>query len=230
MAREDKTAITYSDNVIIRKYHPKDRQVIRTLCCNTAYFGESCESFFADGKLLADLIMKYNTDYEPEHIWVAEYEGKIVGYISACFNEARYSWIMLSKIIPFTFVKALIRGKIWSMKTYRLIVYNLKCFFSKETNLVKIDHERFPVHIHQNIKQGFRSKGIGSRLLIALLNEVEANKLPGIRFRALRQQPSFPFFEKYGFKQIDCKQVKSWESWFKKRPLYLMEYVREFNY
>lgn len=230
MTSEDKTAIEYSDNVVIRKYYSKDKEAVRTLCYNTAYFGESCEFFFPDEELLADLIMKYNIDYEPEHTWVAEYEGKIVGYVSACFNEARYSWIMLFRIIPPAFVRALIRGKIWSKKTYRLIAYNLKCLFSKEANLIKIDHKRFPVHIHQNIKQELRGKGIGSRLSIALLDEVETNKLSGIRFRALRQQSNFPFFEKYGFKQIDCKRVKSWELWLKKRPLYLMEYAKEFNY
>lgn len=229
MVIKDKTTIVYSDNIVIRKYCPEDRKAIRTLCCDTAYFGEPCEFFFPDRELLANLTMSYYIDYESEHTWVAEYEGRIVGYIAACFDETIYSRIMSLKIVPISLMQALIKRKIWSKKTCRLIVHNLKSFFLKETNLLEIDHRKFPVHIHQNIKQGFRDRGIGSRLLIALFDEVEKRKLPGIRFRALRQEPQFLFFEKYGFRRIDCKRIKTWEAWLKKKPLYLMEYGKSFN-
>lgn len=222
------TTTVYSDKVIIRKYESRDRQAVRRLCCNTAYFGEPCETFFPDRRLLADLVMNYFTDYEDQHIWIAEHEAEVVGYIAACFEETRHKRIMLFKIVPISLIRALIRGKIWSIKTYKLIAYSLKSFFLKETNLAKLDYKRFPVHIHQNIKKGFRGKGIGSRLLIALLNEVKENNLSGIRFKALRQEPEFLFFEKYGFKKYDCKRVKSWETWLRKAPLYLMAYGKEY--
>ncbi|NQT28407.1 MAG: GNAT family N-acetyltransferase [Candidatus Omnitrophica bacterium] len=228
MVRESMATVTYSDNILIRKYDSRDRKALEDICCDTAYFGEPCDFFFSDRRLLADLTIKYYLDYEPEHIWVAEYKNEAVGYVSACLDESRLSRIMPFKIIPFVFLKALIRGEIWSKRTGRLIVYNLKCFLSKEAVLQKIDRKKFPVYIHQNIKKEFRGRGIGSRLVMALLDEVEEQKLPGIRFRALRQEPRFLFFEKFGFKQIDCKRVKSWETWLKKKPLYFMEYGKEF--
>ncbi|MBU4140671.1 MAG: GNAT family N-acetyltransferase [Candidatus Omnitrophica bacterium] len=225
---KSRTKIVYSDGIAIRKYSPQDEQVVRTLCCDTAYFGEPCEAFFTDRELLADLIMKYYTDYEPEHLWIAEYIGEIVGYISACFDEAKCKSIMLFKIIPPSIIPALIRGKIWDRKTYKMIVYIVKSILLKETKLVNLNYKEFPVHFHQNIKKGFRGRGIGNKLLIALLEEVEREKLSGVRFRALRHEPWFPFFEKYGFKKFDCKRVRSWEAWFKKVPLYFMEYGKSF--
>lgn len=213
--------------VIVRKYCSGDRQAVRTLCCDTAYFGEPCEAFFTDRELLADLIMKYHTDCEPQHTWIAEYKGEIIGYISACFDSTTYGKVMLFKIVPISLGRALMRGKIWSMKTYKMIIYSLKAFFLNETKLVDADDKEFPVNIHQNIKKDFRGKGIGSKLLTALLNEVDRDRIAGIRFRALRQQCGFPFFEKCGFKQFGCKRVKSWEDWLKKTPLYFMEYRKK---
>ena len=55
---------------------------------------------------MADLVMNYYTDYEPEHTWVTESEGGVIGYISACFDEAGYNRIMLFKIIPVSLIRA----------------------------------------------------------------------------------------------------------------------------
>lgn len=224
MRHENKNTDVYQNKIIIRKYSSKDRQAIRKLCCDTAYFGEPCEAFFSDRELLADLVMEYNTDYEPQHTWVAEYRGEIVGYISACFDEVRYNRIMLFKIIPIGLMRAVVRGEIWSKKTYEMIICSIKSFFLKEGKFVGIDSKKFTAHIHQNMKKGFRSKGTGSRLVVALLEEAARKKVRGIKFRTLRQKPRFPFFEKYDFKQYNCKRIVSWETWLRKSPLFFMEY------
>jgi hypothetical protein len=43
----------------------------------------------------------------------------------------------------------------------------------------------------------------------------------------LREENRFRFFEKYGFRLIDCKRAPIWEQWLNKRPLYYMEYLRD---
>ncbi|RKY32539.1 MAG: hypothetical protein DRP74_02400 [Candidatus Omnitrophota bacterium] len=215
-------------NTVIRKYRNADRQAVHELSCDTAYFGDPCEFFFPDRKLLADLIMSYYTDYEPQHIWVAEFNNEVVGYISAGLDESLYARQMLLNIIPRSLLKAMLRGKIWDKRTLRLIKYNLLFGFSGEGRLKKLRSEEFPAHIHQNIRYDFRGKGIGSKLFIALYEDIN-KKAKGIQFKALRQEPKFPFFEKYGFKLLDLKRVKVWERWLKKSPLYYMEYGKKIN-
>ena len=219
---------TDTQKIIIRKCHPDDRDDLRRLCCNTAYFGNPCEVFFPDREFLADLIMTYYVDYEYEHTWVAQYQGEVIGYLCAGIDEARYSMITTFKIVPWAFLRALVRRKIWDERTKHLIEYNIKSFFSKEARLKKANHKKFPVHIHQNVKQGFRGKGVGGRLVEAMLEELKS-KTVGIRFRALRQDARFLFFEKYGFKLLDCRRVKTWEKWLGKSPLYFMEYGKSFD-
>ena len=212
--------------VLVRKCEIRDIPDLRELVADTAYFGESCEYFFPDRELLADLIMEYYVRYEAKHTWVAEYDGTIVGYISAGVDDRRYTLYMMGKIIPNALVKALLRGKIWNIKTLDLIKYNILCFLRGEVNLSKICLKKYPVHIHQNVKANYRGKKIGSKLIERFLEYIEPKKV-GIRFRALRQEDRFNFFEKYKFRLHDCKRVPTWEHWLNKKPLYYMEYVKE---
>jgi len=222
MKIEQKTPLD-SQGVVIRKFRPADRGSLFRLCCDTAHFGNSCETFFPDREFLGDLIMAYYTDYEPEHTWIAQYQQEVVGYLCAGIDEAKYNRIVTFKIMPKALFGALKRKKIWDRRTGRLIKYNAQSFFRGEAALKKISHKEFPAHIHMNIKEGIRGKGIGSKLVEAMLKELKTKTL-GIRFRALRQEPNFLFFERYGFKLLDCRRVKTWEQWLDKKPLYFMEY------
>ncbi len=211
----------------IRKYQPGDRQELRKICSDTAYFGEPCEAFFPDREFLADIIMNYYTDYESEHTWVAQYRKNVIGYICAGIDDLRYSYIMALRILPISFLKALARADIFDSRTARLIRYNFRSLLRSESSLKKVDCRKFSAHIHQNIAGGFRGLGIGSELFEAMINDI-SQKAPGIRFKALRSQRRFPFFERYGFTLIDCRRVKIWEEWLKKSPLYFMEYIKAF--
>ncbi|MBU1125658.1 MAG: GNAT family N-acetyltransferase [Candidatus Omnitrophica bacterium] len=215
-----------AEEVLIRTFKEQDRQALRTLVADTAYFGSPCEYFFPDRELLADLIMEYYMSYEPDHLWVAEYNTEVIGYLSAGTDEARYSRHLLKDIIPQSLSKTLRRGHLWDKRTARLIWFNLWAFLKAEARLRKVDKKKFPVHIHQNMRDGFRGKGVGSLLVKNFIAFVDKENL-GVSFRALRQQDAFPFFERYGFKRLDCRRMTTWEHWLGKSPLYLMEYIRE---
>ncbi|MFH0763337.1 MAG: GNAT family N-acetyltransferase [Candidatus Omnitrophota bacterium] len=215
-----------TDDVKIRLSREQDLPGLRRLVADTAYFGGPCEHFFPDREFLADLIMEYYIRYEPEHTWVAEFKGEVAGYLSAGFDEGKYSRYMLSNIVPKSLWGALRRGKVWSRHSGRLVFYNLWAALTGQARLSAADKKKYPVHIHQNVKEGLRGRKIGSRLVEAFL-EFADRKKAGVRFRALRQQESFPFFERYGFRRHDCRRVPVWERWLGKQPLYFMEYVRE---
>ncbi|UCD15945.1 MAG: GNAT family N-acetyltransferase [Candidatus Omnitrophota bacterium] len=217
------------NDVIIRQCQEKDIRVLRKIAVDTAYFGSPCEHFFPDRELLADLIMEYYVRYEPEHTWVAEFDGNVVGYLCAGFDEARYSRYMLWRILPKAFIKAFGRGKIFSKKTLWLIWYNIYAYCCKQGRLTALDEKKYSVHIHQNVKEGFRGKKIGSRLVESFLEYVDSRR-KGVRFRALRRQDAFSFFERYGFQRHDCRRMPVWEKWLGKEPLYFMEYVRDVRY
>ncbi len=213
------------DAIKIRRLEKKDIPTLRKLAADTAYFGSACENFFPDREFLSVLIMDYYLFFEPEHTWVADDNGEAVGYLSAGFDESSYAKYML-RYMPKYFLRFLIKGGLFDKRTIKLIWYNLLVAINKQNQLKKIDYSKYPVHIHQNMKQGYRGKGIGSGLVKAFLEFVD-NKKFGVHFRALREVDNFAFFERYGFRKIDYKRVPIWEKWLNRSPLYFMEYVRE---
>lgn len=94
-------------SLIIRPYAAGDREAVRRICCDTADAGHPVESFFSDRELIADLLMNYYTDYEPESVWVAEQAagpvitggpaiadepaiaGEMVGSLTGCCDTCR---------------------------------------------------------------------------------------------------------------------------------------------
>ncbi len=212
-------------DVIIRAGRLEDTPSLRNLAVSTAYFGDSGSYFFSDLKLLADLIIGYYPRYEIEHLWVAELNNKIVGYVCGHFNESKYLRCICFKILPLSLIKAFFRTKLFSLKSLRLIYYNIRHLIASQEVPTK-DIKEYSVHIHQNIKDGFRGTGIGSKLLDMFLEAVDKERA-GIQFKALRREERFKFFERYGFKRYYYRRAYVWEKWLNKSPLYYMGYTRE---
>ena len=67
--------------ISIRPYEPRDREVVRWLCCQTGFLGKPIDPVFEDRKLFADYLTSYYTDIEPESCFVLEQEGTVKGYL-----------------------------------------------------------------------------------------------------------------------------------------------------
>src|SRR5208283_2720318 len=65
----------------IRSYRDRDRGEIQRLCCDTGFLGEPIDAVFQDRELFAELFTKPYLDHEPEWAWVAEDQGRVVGYL-----------------------------------------------------------------------------------------------------------------------------------------------------
>ena len=76
-------------SLLIRVYRPDDRDAVRTVACDTADRGEPVEGFFRDREVFADLLTRYYTDWEPQSLWVAEAEGRVIGYLTGCLDTRR---------------------------------------------------------------------------------------------------------------------------------------------
>ncbi len=68
-------------DTVIRRYEPRDREVVRWLCCQTGFLGKPIDPVFEDRELFADYLTTYYTDFEPESCFVLEHEGQVKGYL-----------------------------------------------------------------------------------------------------------------------------------------------------
>lgn len=116
------------DELVIRKYKPEDRGAIRKICCDTAFMGKPAEEFFDDRELLADVVSSYYTDFEPESTFIAEAEGRVVGYLTGCKDTKKQKRIFFQKIFPKILLRFIIKGTFLRRKTRQFLYNCLKSF------------------------------------------------------------------------------------------------------
>jgi GNAT superfamily N-acetyltransferase len=184
---------------IIRPYRKEDRVEVRDIAWETAFMGEPADIFFDDKELLADFLTLYFTDYEPGSCFVAEYQGKVIGYIIGARDPRRLRRALWS-ITPKLFLKAVIRGVFFKKKNLDLIFHCIASFFKNEFN-EKDFSVVYPAVLHINLKNGFRGLEIGSRLMTAYLGYLADQKIAGVRLATMSQKAK-PFFMNQGFELL----------------------------
>lgn len=188
--------------IIVRLYQSQDREAVRQIACDTADMGEPVENFFGDREVVADLLTRYYTDYEPGSLWVAEYEGKVVGYLTGCLNTWRYFRVMVWLLVPWIVIKSIFRGVLLREDTWRL--------FRAATKTLRISGfkrhiplDEYPAHLHVNVEKGFRSQNVGRSLVERFIEQVKVAGLRGI-YMAVREDNvgGRRFFEHLGFIEL----------------------------
>jgi len=156
------------NNINIRPYRSSDREALRGLCCDVADRGRPIENFFPDRELAADALTKYYTDYEPRSTFVAESDGRLVGYINGCMDNRRYGLVMFWLLLPALLVKGFGRGIFFRRETWvmlggslknwrRILVWRKKSFSSHQG------------HLHIGIAQDARRQQVGQKLIQSLV-------------------------------------------------------------
>jgi GNAT superfamily N-acetyltransferase len=184
---------------VIRIYEPPDREAVRQICCDTADAGEPMESFFPDREVLADLVTRYYTDWEPGSTWVAVRDGEVIGYLTGCLDTRRFLRVMAWRLGPVTFGKALARGTLWHPQVVKLLSANLsrwlKGGFRREVSLWT-----YPAHFHINLQKAHRGRQLGRQLVERFFARVREAGLNGIHVGVNSEnEHGRRFFESMGF-------------------------------
>ena len=156
-------------NVIIRGFQAGDREAVRTICCDTADRGKPIERFFPDRQCAADLLTGYYTDYEPSSTFVAQAQGRVVGYIDGCFDNRRYGLVMFWILIPRALFQGFKNGTLFRREFWRMagaMLGNWPRLFAWR----KQSFHSHQGHVHISIAEGFRGQHIGEQLMEAFFN------------------------------------------------------------
>jgi hypothetical protein len=158
---------------VIREFHHKDREAIRDIARSTGQKGNPTSTFFEDEEVIPMVFADYYIEYEPESCFVAEADGRVVGYMLGCKNTRNYNRIMLLKIGPRLMVR--IVWKILTLQyrrkqTYRTLLWALTKA-AREMPRAAID--RYPAHVHINIEAGFRRGLVGKRLCQTMVTHLK---------------------------------------------------------
>ncbi len=194
----DAEPITAVD-VRVRPYEPRDRDAIRRLACDTADRGEPVERFFPDRELVAELLTRYYTDYEPGSTWVADVGDQVVGYVTGCLDTRRYQHTMYARIVPRAIYRAVLRGTLLAPETWRLVWAS--AFTLLRGGLQRrVPLDRYAAHLHINLRNEFRGRRLGARLVHCFLDQAKRAGATGIHVGVRGDNPrACRLFERLGF-------------------------------
>ena len=150
------------------------------------------------------ILMNYYTDHDPQETFVAEEEGKIIGYITGSLNTKKYNRTMFFNVFPKAFFQAIFRKSFWNKKTLLLVLSTIKTVFSGGFKR-DIPLDKFPAHLHINLDKNHRGKHTGKALMDALLQDLKKRETRGIHLSTRADNTSGRnFFEKMGFSLFKC--------------------------
>jgi len=168
--------------IVIRAYRPEDRPAVRDICFDTGLMGESIAPQYADRESFADMFTAHFTDNEPEHVVVADLDGRVVGYMCAAL-DARTARSPMSYGIAHAFL----RGVCFRPGTAG---FYWRTGFDMFSDLVrakkpKLDLNRFPSTNHINLLPEARGGGAAFDLFFTAVDGLKERGSPGMHAEAL---------------------------------------------
>jgi len=180
---EDKTIA----NVIVRKYEERDRQNVRHLCVASGIRAYPVSIVFEDEEVLPLLFSDYYLDYEPESCFVAEMDGRVVGYSLGCKDTRRYHRVLARKILPRLYARVLVKLTTLQYRkkcTYDTLWWGMMRSWREH---VPIPFKAYPGHTHTNVDEGSRGKQVGFRLFKAMRKHMVEYGIPGLHTMILEE-------------------------------------------
>ena len=201
----------------VRSYRPEDEERVRRICYDTALYGQPLESLVSDFRLATDIYMLYYLRYEPESLFVAEVEGRVVAYLAGCLDTARFEAIYRRRIGPRLILNFLARGHWRRRQSWRLVFGGVRHHqvWGRYHDLLR---DGYPAHLHINVDACCREHHLGARLLEAFLALARNREIPGVHISTSSER-AMTFFQRGGFGIIatghtvsvaDGSQVPMW--------------------
>jgi len=197
-------------DAVIRKYGPEDRAAVRKICYDTGLMGDPIDPYFGCIELFADYWMTYYTDHEPESAFVAELDGRVIGYLVGCRDTSAQQRVQKKEVMPMIYRKFFTFGYKVDRRFFSFMRRYLRSLWRNEFLDEPITD--YPAHLHMNMAEGCRSGGIGSRLLAAYLDYLRRNNVRGLHLGTTSHNKlAVPFYKKRGFRLVSRSPLTTYE-------------------
>ena len=196
---------------LVRPYESRDRAAVLQIAADTAFFGAPAEAFLDDRRIMQDAFVVYYVGREPEHLWVAEADGEVVGYISGSTGGARVSRekARTAAVFAFRFLTFRYRAR---RPTWRYFWRVAGAVLRRE--YPHADLRQYPAELHINLAGAARGLGLGKSLMNAFLDQMAALGLPGIHLNTTSlNTAAVRMYEKMGFQLLGRTRTRLWEPW-----------------
>lgn len=185
--------------VKIRSYRTEDREAVREISLQSSIFGEFRNAVF-DDEILANILTVYFTDYEPTSCFVAEKEGRVIGYVLGSEDTRKMRGVLKGRIVPGAVKDIFHKGHFFQKKHLMLIKNMVYSYLKGEFNVPDFTRE-YPATLHVNIASQSRGQNVGSLLVNHFLEILRSERVSGIHFGVLSERAK-KFFLKQDFEVL----------------------------
>ena len=180
----------------IREYRLADRGAVREISYVTSLEGR-VHRFMDAQEVVEDALTLYFTDHTPGSCFVAENNGKVVGYLLGTDDVKEMARTTAVKVAPRVLEKVIEQGIIFRKKNL-LFLWNYQLgFFRGEFFRPRFDRD-FPATFHLNVLEGSRGKGIGTGLVERNLSYLRGKGVRGVHIGTMSERAK-DLFVKLGF-------------------------------
>jgi ribosomal protein S18 acetylase RimI-like enzyme len=201
------------DEILIRHFAQADQPAVLRIAADTAFFGEPVEAFLDDRTLFGDFFVGFYTAHKASYCWVADNGENVIGYLLGSDQN-----VIQSEYWRQYFVSRVIKGAL--SRKYRIGRRTISYGFGTMIGYIKgeeppVDLTTYPAHLHINISQGYRSGGIGRRLIGAYLDQLREMSVQGVYLHTTSQnKAACHIYEKLGFQVLSSRHNSYWSKWF----------------
>jgi hypothetical protein len=155
--------------VIIRPYRKEDEEAVRDICWATGFNGEPADKWVdMNREFFTDMWLGYYLRMTPELILVAEADGHVVGYVTACSDTGtKDRW--LKRVYHREVVHGLLTRRYrFGRRTIAMLGHMLYDTL-RYGGLPELPDKANSAHLHYNVRPEFRESGYrcGVKLLFA---------------------------------------------------------------
>ncbi len=187
-------------DAVIRAFRPADEDRVREICFNTALYGQPIGSVLDDRRLVTDALVGYHIRFEPEALFVAEADGRVVGYLTGCLSDARFQRLYAARIAPGLAARFL-AGGFWRLPRVGRLLAAGVTLARRARAARKGRLGPYPAHLHTNLDSGAQGGGIGSALMEAFVARLKERRIGGVHV-STGTEAGKAFFEKHGFERF----------------------------
>lgn len=188
----------------IRGYRPEDRDDLYRVCLLTSNNGGDGTPIFRDPRLPGDIYAVPYAVFEPSLALVAEDAGGIGGYVVATIDTREFGRRLEREWLP--------AARARHPEPPPDLARELSV--QERTALSNIHHcwkpgenvpSSYPSHLHINLLPPLQGRGVGRRLIAALLGRLREQESPGLHLAtALTNQRAAGFYRHLGFTELEA--------------------------
>jgi len=134
----------------------------------------------------------------------------VIGYLAGCKDTSVQQNVQKKEVMPSIYRKLFTFGYKVDRRFFSFMRRYLRSMWRNE--FLDEPIKDYPAHLHMNMADGYRSGGIGSRLLAAYLDYLRRNNVKGLHLgTTTHNKLAVPLYKKRGFRLVSRSPLTTYE-------------------